>query len=143
MRPEKVKHALPRIRPSLGVVNLRAGVVEEGMVGVIANNLNGKTILLSRLAQSLYFLRSDPTIFVGGNEKRWHLQLFEYLLFRNVSVERRRRGQFGNLAGRPQGKRSAHAKPRDTESVDFVNALGFVDGLVDRLHAILNIKGLH
>src|SRR6266536_1849235 len=86
MRPEKVKHALPRIRPSLGVVNLRAGVVEEGMVGVIANNLNGKTILLSRLAQSLYFLRSDPTIFVGGNEKRWHLQLFEYLLLWIVSM---------------------------------------------------------
>src|SRR5689334_17735158 len=58
----------PRIFSSFSVVNLRTRVVEEGMIGIVADRFNWKIVLRGDFFQSIYLLLIDPGVALAGDE---------------------------------------------------------------------------
>src|ERR1700686_4120560 len=68
MLSEKLQHSPPRICGCFRVVNLRTRVIEESVIGVIADDFNRQVVFGRDFFQRVYFLRINPGIARAGNE---------------------------------------------------------------------------
>src|SRR5438093_9486022 len=82
MLVQKAEHARPRLLARLGVVDLRALLVEKAMLCVVAKQLIVRLGVFERCFERVHGLRRTPIILVGKMSLQWDSQVSRVSGFR-------------------------------------------------------------
>src|SRR5215510_363455 len=111
MLVQKAEHACPRLLAGLGVIDLRALLVEKTVLCVIAKQLIVRLGVFERCFERVHCLRCTPIVLVGKMPLQWDVQVSRVSGFRRWNaIETHARIELWDLDTSDDGKCPAHAE---------------------------------